>query len=267
MVLEVFRPQLTRDGAPSCVLCGGKTMNGLNCTCATEAMWLYRASQGKLDISACLVRDLTNDCVGGTNLRQMEAVSTHYGITTGKVYQPVDFAFVADRVSTGRYGSHLNILYAPFVNTPYDRFFGRFTGNHDIYLSNRGSTPGTLRVGDPGAKAYHDIPISLLRTAAGRLDLGGGETINSNNGVGKCYAYLTPADPAVPTTLYHFRVTGPNKVYHAPETAAYRNLNSGSGSCRKTKVNNHLWFQVVKPGSPINNQWLHAGPALEVTPI
>lgn len=195
MVAEIFVPQLVRSGAPTCTLCGGKVMNGLNCTCATETMWLFRATQGKVHTTACYVRDLTNDCDGGTNLRQMEIVSAHFGVTTGKVYQPIDFDTVSMLVATGRYGAHLNISYRAFVGTPYDREGGRFSGNHDIYLSNRGLVNGTLRTGDPLATGYADIPKSLLKSAAGLLDLGGGTTLNSVAGFGKCYAYVTPGDP------------------------------------------------------------------------
>lgn len=262
MPYERFVRQL--DG---CVLCGGRSMGGLNCTCATEAMWLYRASQGAISTTGCHVRDLTDDCSGGTNLRQMQTVSLKYGIDTGKLYQPTNFDQVVSWVSTGRYGSHLNISYAPFVGTPYDRFHGGFRGNHDLYLSNRGHTAGTLRVGDPGATGFADIPISLLRNAAGKLDLGGGVTVNAEYGGGKAYAYVAPADPAVPETLYHFAIKTKTPVYHAPETSPYRTLNSGSGSCRKTKVDGHIWYQIVKPGSIVNGQWLHAGPTFTVTPI
>lgn len=262
MVYEIFVPQLVRTGASLCTLCGGKTMNGLNCTTASMAMWLYRASQGRVRTDACHVRDLTDDCVGGTNLTQMEAVAAHYGITGGKKYQPIDFNQVVAWVKTGRYGAILDILYAPLTETAYDRFHDSFFGNHAIFLSGPGKTSTTLRTGDPGAVGYVDIPISLLKTAAGKLDLGG-HTV----GYGKCYAYVGPADPAVPNTLYHFQIKGRTPIYQAPETKPYRYLQTGSGPCRKRRVNGHLWFQVVKPGSTINGKWLHAGPTVTVTPI
>lgn len=199
MTFELFAPQLVRTGAPLCVLCGGKTMNGLNCTCAVERMWLYRASQGKIDVSVCHIRDLTNDCIGGTNLRQVEEVSHLYGITGGQVYQPVDIDVIFGLVESGRYGSHLNISYQPVARGPHDAFGGRFTGNHDIFLSKAGATTGTIRTGDPGSSAYHDWPMTLLREAAGLLELSPGVTLNDEAGRGKCYAYVTPPDPVIET--------------------------------------------------------------------
>lgn len=268
MVYELVSPQLTRNGAAPCTLCG-ISMNGLSCTCYSHAAWLYRASQGRIKTNGCHVRDLTNDCVGGTNLNQMEAVSTSYGITTGKRYQPIDFDQVAAWVNTGRYGSHLNICYAPFVGTPYDRFGGTFKGNHDIYLSTHGATAGTIRTMDPGIGTYHDIPTSLLKTAAGRLDLGGGATINSEFGGGKCYAYVTPADPATATTIYHFFIKSATPVYSSDSvTTKIGSVRSGSGTCTKHYVNGLLWWQIVKPataGVLQPGRWLHAGPSFSVT--
>jgi hypothetical protein len=243
---------------------------GLSCTCAVEAMWLFRASQGKIVTTSCAVRRETHDTVGGTNLRQAEAVSKLHGIANGMVYQPTDVARIFDLVETGRYGSHFQLSYAPFVGTPYDRFGGRFRGGHDVYLSRRGSAAGTLRVGDPGAKGFADIPKTLLALAAGRLDFGGGVTLNDEAGGGKAYAYVTPADPATPETLYHWFIqakTPRTVVWNAPNGTKYGALSTGSGSCRKTHVDGRLWLQIVKPGSPIHGKWLHAGPTTRITPI
>ncbi len=115
MTVELFAPQLVRTGAPLCTLCSGKTMNGLNCTCACERMWLYRASQGTINVSVCHIRDLTDDCVGGTNLRQMEAISAHYGITKGQVYQPATTSMILGLVETRRYGTHWTGSYTPLL--------------------------------------------------------------------------------------------------------------------------------------------------------
>lgn len=242
---------------------------GYNCTCACEASWLYRASQGKIHQTSCAVRTETRDRDGGTNLGQMEAVSTAHGITTGKRYMPAAVDFLFGLIDTNRYAAHYNVCYEPFVGTPYDRFHGRFKENHDIILSGRGHDPDHLRVGDPGAQGFVDIPKSLLRQAGGMLLLNdaGTETINSEYGRGKAFAYVTPADPPTPLTLYHFRIASRSPIYRAPETAMAGHIDSGSGPCRKYKVNGHLWFQIVKPGSPVNGRYLHAGPTIVVTPI
>lgn len=190
---------------------------GYNCTCASHAAWLYRASQGKIITSACAVRRETGDTVGGTNLLQMQQVSIRHGITTGRLFQPIDFDTLIRYVQTGRYGSHLNISYAPVVGKPQDAFHGGFRGNHDIFLSRAGATAGTIRVGDPGAKAYADWPISLLKTAAARLDLGNGDTLGYSN----AYAYLTPGDPVAQPypgwgsdVSLAIRLTFPSKPVH-----------------------------------------------------
>lgn len=165
--------------------------SGFDCTCAAEGMFLYRASQGRIIETACAVRRETGDVVGGTNLNEMEKVSKAHGITTGRVYQPVDFATIIRYVETGRYGAILQILYAPVVGTSHDAFHGNFRGNHALFLSRPGATAGTIRVGDPGASWWADWPVNLLRNGAGRLDFGNGET----PGIGNCYAYVTPGDP------------------------------------------------------------------------
>jgi hypothetical protein len=217
MTYELFVKQL--DG---CVLCGGKAMGGLDCTCAVEAMWLYRASQGAIHTTACHVRDLTNDCIDGTHLGQMENVSQHYGITAGKVYRPATTGLISDLIHTGRYGAHWQGSYSPLSGTKYDSFFGRFKGNHDWFIDGPGASPGTWRVGDPGAdgrcrshgacapKGFQDIPISLLLRAASLLDLGG-HTL----GFGKVYAYVTPPDPVV-STSGHFKavVSHPTSLWN-----------------------------------------------------
>jgi hypothetical protein len=196
---EIFVTQRVRYGAPVCTLCGDRVMNGLICTCACEAMWLYRATQGKVRTTACHVRDLTDDCSGGTNLRQMQSVSAHYGVTKGALYQPARADSVLAMVASGSYGSHWSIGYAPVVGTGYDAFAGTFRGNHDLYLSGPGKTPGTTRTGDPGFTGYRDWPNNLLKLAASRLELRPGVTLAEEEGGGLVYGYVTPPDPARPT--------------------------------------------------------------------
>jgi hypothetical protein len=260
-VIELFAPQLVRSGAPTCVLCNDKTMNGLNCTCSVERMWLYRASQGRLNVSVCHIRDLTNDCTGGTNLGQMKAVSESYGITTGKLYQPIDFDQVAAWVSTGRYASHLNISYGPLAGTSYDRFFDRFFGNHDIFLSGPGASSSSLSVGDPGATTFHDIPKSLLKTAAGRLALetdSSGRTtltLNERYGSGKAYAYVTPIDPAVSTTRYHVAISGKTALYSSPGGSVVGSVTKASYTVLRAKSGGLWWYQILASSSGNNKRW------------
>lgn len=207
MVYELFVKQL--DG---CTYCSG----GLNCTAASEAMWLFRASQGKITTSSCHVRALTGDTSGGTHLGQMEDVSLHYGISNGKVYRPIGWDVLVSLIATKRYGTHLNISYQRLAGSAYDCFGGRFRGNHDVYVSGPAKT-GFWRVGDPGAdgrragipSGFQDIPIALLKAAAGDLDLGGHPL-----GSGKAYAYITPPDPVVLSPKYAARVIHPTSLWN-----------------------------------------------------
>lgn len=248
--------------------------SGFDCTCAVEAMWLFRASQGKIVTTACAVRRETHDTAGGTNLRQMQTVSVAHGITTGHLYEPTDIDAIFALVQTGRYASQLNISYAPVVGTGLDAFHGGFRGNHDIFLSGPGATPGTIRVGDPGAKGFRDWGGSLLKTAAGRLEFSNGVTLNSEYGGGKCYAYVTPADPRTTETLYAWRVivkSPRTPVYAAPGGAVLTTLATGSGTGRLRVVNGLHWLQIVTntgfPTSAIVGKWLHLGPTIKTNPI
>ncbi len=200
-MVDIFVTQF--DGCQ--YLVNGKPSSGFNCTCATEAMWLYRASGGKTHTTSCRVREATGDRSNGTYLGQMEQVSIALGITTGRVYRPALWELPTSLVSAKRYGFHLNLSYRPLAGTRYDSFRNRFRGNHDVYVSGPGSTSGTWRVGDPGANGryagcpngYQDIPVSLLKRAAGELDLGGHML-----GFGKAYIYATPPDPSTSSPKY-----------------------------------------------------------------
>jgi hypothetical protein len=200
---DIFVKQLDGCG----YLVDGVPSGGFNCTCAVEAMWLFRASGGRINVTACECRRRTGDRSGGTHLGQMEDVSESFGITGGKVYRPIATTTALGLIATRRYGTHWQGSYSVLADTPYDCFRGRFRGNHDWYISGPGTRAGTLRVADPGAdgrydgcpRGYQDIPISLMSLAAARLDVG-----SRMLGTGLLYAYFTPPDPAV---LNHYRAT------------------------------------------------------------
>ena len=223
MVFEIFVKQL--DG---CTYVSG----GQNCTCASEAMWLYRASQGKIHTSACAVRKLTNDKSAGTNLGQMEQVSINYGITAGRVYRPASWETIESVMASNRYGMILQISYRSISGTAYDCFSGRFKGNHAYFVSGKGAKAGTWRVGDPGAdgrrsgipNGYQDIPVSLLKRAAGYLDLGG-----TTLGYGKAYAYVTPPDPSASSPKYHAQVTTTTSLWNNGTKKWVYSVSSGNG--------------------------------------
>src|SRR5262245_2792806 len=165
MVYERFVKQL--DGCTYEVN-GSHNSGGFNCNCAAEAMWLYRASQGRVIISSCDVRRRTGDHQDGTRLEQVHAVSEQFGIDGGRVYKPFKTATLRSLVDTGRYGAILQIDYSPIAPTEYDCFDSKFFGGHSIFLSR----PNGSEVwgGDPGAdgrrpsvpKGFQSYPWSLL---------------------------------------------------------------------------------------------------------
>jgi len=191
-------------------LVDGKPSGGKNCSCACHAMWLYRASGGKIKLTSCQVRMRTGDRFGGTHLGQMEDISKQFGITTGKVYRPIAATTALALIAMGRYGTHWNGSNSVMVGTPYDNSHGRFFGNHDWYVSGPGTLPKTLRVADPQRLArYQDIPIDLMLKAAARLDTGDGIL-----GAGKVYAYFTPPDLIPPVNHFQATVTKATSLWN-----------------------------------------------------
>lgn len=190
---------------------------GFNCTPACEAMFLWRASQGRIRTSACSVRTKTGDRSGGTTLAQMEQVSIAYGISGGRVYRPCSWDTVRSLISARRYGFILQVSYRRLAGTRYDCFSSNFRGNHALYVSGPGTVAGTWRVADPGADGrrpgiptgYQDIPETLLKSAAGDLDLGGHKL-----GYGKAYIYATPPDPATSAPKYHASIIKPTSLWN-----------------------------------------------------
>lgn len=205
-MVDVFVTQF--DGCN--YLVDGRPSQGKNCTCAAEAMYLYRASQGRIRVTSCQVRMRTGDRFGGNHLGQMEQVSHAFGITEGKVYRPITAASLLILLKTGRYGTHWNGSYSVMVGTPYDALNGRFRGNHDWYVSGIAADGKTLRVGDPARRAgYQSIPTDLMLRAAARLDLGDGML-----GTGKVYAYITPPDPIPKAPHYRAVVTAATALWN-----------------------------------------------------
>jgi len=201
---DLFVKQL--DG---CVYVSG----GYNCTAASEAMWLFRASQGKVKETSCQVRVETGDRVGGLTLEQAQAVSTKHGITGGRLYKPTDFSILKTLILTGRYGAIVQIGYRAIAGTAFDCFSGNFVGGHAVFV--KGGNSSYAFVGDPGADGrragiptgWQSYPWSLLQKAAGMLPLGDGRTLTQAAGLGKVYAYMTPADAISVAPTYKATVT------------------------------------------------------------
>ena len=239
MTFERFVPQL--DG---CSYVSG----GLNCSAASEAMWLYRASQGKIVTTSCAVRRLTNDTVGGLNLRQMADVSAHYGIT-GTLWLPGSFDKLRELVLTGRYGAHVQIGYSQLAGSEYDCFDGRFRGGHDVFVSR--GTAAYARYGDPGAdgrrptipQGWQDIPWDLLERAASALPLGNGGTLGQEYGSGRVFAYLTPPDP-LPQYLAVV-ISGATPLYDKPQGTRIGTVNRASYLCTRKPIDGSWWYRIV----------------------
>jgi len=247
MVAEVFVPQL--DG---CHLCG-TDVSGLNCTCSSMAMWLYRASQGVIKTTSCHVRDLTNDCSGGTNLEQMTTIADHYGIKGYTLYRPTTTAHLESLLKTGRYGAIIDIDYSPLACTSHDCFRCRFFGSHAIFGSIGYAT--ALRYGDPGADnrdgktggipdGYQNISWSTIWRAAGLIDVGGGQTLNQRNGFGHVYALLTPVDPPASSIECIVVISGPTALYNRPGGKVVRNVSKASYHCTAKKYNGGWWYKI-----------------------
>jgi hypothetical protein len=169
---------------------------GYNCTAASEAMWLYRASQGRIRETSCQVRALTGDRSGGLTLEQAVGVSTHFGITGGRLYKPTTFDVLKTLLQTHRHGAIVQIGYSVIAGTALDCFDGNFRGGHAVYVRDGGSYAS---VGDPGAdgrrpsipSGWQSYSWSILAKAAAALPLGNGSLL----GAGKVYCYVTPSDP------------------------------------------------------------------------
>lgn len=242
MVAEIFVKQL--DG---CAYHSG----GDNCNCAAEAMWLYRASQGAIRLSACDVRRETHDDSGGTRLDQVQAVSIAHGVPGGRLYKPEKFDTIENLIRTGRYGAIIQLDYSPLVGTKFDCFEGNFREGHSVYCSRGTST--TVRYADPGAdhrragipNGYMDMPWPLMKRAAGLLDLGNGETLNSERGAGYVYAYVTPADPVFPAQVWDVSMDGFVQLYFKPGGAHAGAVSRASYRCTRAKVDGLWWYHIL----------------------
>lgn len=243
---DIFVKQL--DG---CTYCSG----GQNCTCACHAMWLYRATQGRVRLTACQVRTKTGDKTGGTNLTQMAAIAHDLGVV-GTLWKPGLFAEARRLTLTGRYGWHCQIGYNVLANTAWDSFGGRFRGAHDVYIA--GGNENTARMGDPGAdgrragipNGYQSIPWELLERAASALPMSAdGPTLAQEYGSGRVNAYLTPADPVIAADRFRVVIDGNTTtrrtpLYNKPNGARAGAISDASYIVTRSKVTGLWWFRI-----------------------
>lgn len=175
----------------------GSTYAGLNCAAASDAMALYRASQGGIHVSGARVRALTGDTSGGLNLPQLVDVNDDdFSITTPQ-FNRLAWEDLDAYLAQGR-GVVLLIRYNILANTKYDCFRHKFFGNHAIWIARK-NTNGTYRGCDPGADGrytgcpdgYQDYPAALLKLAAANLIA----AYNRPLGAGYAQVMFTPRDP------------------------------------------------------------------------
>lgn len=170
----------------------GTTYGGRNCTCWSGARAADDHSCGKFHPSSSQVRTWTGDTVGGTTLAQVDlALRSHLEIDLDTRYRYPWAEFIR-RVQGGA-SAILQGWYAPIRDS---RFSGSetFSGNHAMLV-----TPGLITM-DPladgrraGIYKYHGeaYPEALLRTFAGRLNVGDPSENYVPLGDGKCYASFT----------------------------------------------------------------------------
>lgn len=182
----------------------GSAFQSANCMAASDAMMVNRVHHGQSP-SAARIRTLSGDRSGGLNQIQVQGVDTRYFGFTPRNFQPIAWTDVLGLAQDR--GFLLSIGYGPIRYTKYDCFRHRFADNHAIWVNHRTATG--FRAADPGADGrytgcptgYQTYPFSLLRQAAGALDLSGLGTSGSRPlGSGRAYILLAPKDPPPPTT-------------------------------------------------------------------
>lgn len=241
MATDLFVKQL--DG---CSYASG----GLNCTAASTAMLLYRASRGRVKRTSCQIRSQTGDTSGGLNLDQMkQLLSARYGIET-RLYRPISQKSLL-LINRSGYPVVEQVGYRPIAATDHDCFRHSFTGGHAIFVSY--ATSSWAKVGDPGADGrYRGCPdgfqhygLSLLATALDALPLGRG-TLGSEAGPGHAYALVGPKDPvtyrvATARGRIFNKVWGTRVIEEFPKGTRFIRLGRAHDRTGRT------WFRVRHP--------------------
>ena len=168
----------------------GSAYAGSNCTCASAAMAADDDSCGSKTVTPSVVRLWTGDTSGGTNLSEVDdALRTHLAIDLDTQYRYPWSSFMK-RLQGGA-GAILQGWYAPIRDS---RFSGSetFGGNHAIFVN-----PGLIAMDPladgrrPGIYKYHGeaYPEALLRSFAGKLNIGAGRYVPLGDGL--VYASFT----------------------------------------------------------------------------
>lgn len=166
MILPTFQPQ-----NPAL---NGYSLGWLSCTAYSGAMAAAFHRQVKFVMSGEALRRKTGDTTGGLNLAQIDtALNAGWSIDLGTYYR-LSWATFEKFIDAGM-GAVLQGLYAPIADSRFDAGRG-FRGNHAIFVPPRWGVMDPLADGRYG-QAYkyqgEAYPRSLLRSFAGKLDLGG----------------------------------------------------------------------------------------------
>ncbi len=160
-------------------LSSGDPYGGVNCTAWTASYAIDFATSGGLQPTGTTIRKLSNEPrpdpdSPGLNLAQVDRVgTTRFGVDTDVRYRYPWSEFVA-RINAGE-GAHLQVWYGPIADSPFDGGRG-FRSNHDLFVPPGWGVYDPLADGRaPGVYRFRGdkYPLTLLRTAAGKLNIGG----------------------------------------------------------------------------------------------
>lgn len=201
----------------------GSTFAGTNCGACSEAVRVVSQQKGVKPAkgypwqpTGASIRRETGDTSGGLNPSQ----------TTNASYREYGVPHAAPRIDDWDnvpallwkgYAVDLLVSYGPIDD--YLSGSPGFRGNHRIVLVGITDTSNWRRA--LSADSLYDgrrsgiplgpkwIPLTVLRTAAGKLDLGGGVSINERYGYGHAYYVpsLTRTAPAEPVATLRVQVT------------------------------------------------------------
>lgn len=188
-----------------------------DCQTFSASRLIIRANEGQKPVGVSapwpptgeVVRNFTGDTVGGTNHSQMVDVAASRYRTTLDKHNGIPFDDFIDGIEETRGGS-LSIWYRRIRNNVARRGSFTFYENHEVFIGGVDRDRGVFKnVVDPLADGrqtglYHgpgDYSISLLRMAAGELNIARNPSDYQALGVGLCYALLSKPTGGAPVPV------------------------------------------------------------------